>query len=177
MHVNGTTIRVEQGDMTLTEIEAIAFYATEDLKLGTGFGNAISMRGGPPVQEELNNLAPLLPLQAVVSSAGDLPAEYIIHANGPKFQETDMAGKLKTTLVNTLAAAVEKGITRIAYPPMGAGFYGVPIQECAKVMVNTFIEHAQRGSSIKEIVIVTMNKREYQPFAQLLHEDTKEVAA
>ena len=72
MQVNGTTIHVVKGDLTDMETEAIAFYASSDLKLGSGFGNAITMRGGPSIQEELKALAPLGAAQAVVSGAGDL---------------------------------------------------------------------------------------------------------
>ena len=135
------------------------------------------MRGGPSVQEELNGLGQLAPLQAAISAAGDLPATYIVHVNGPKFQEDDMYGKLKTALNNALRVAEENGITRIAFPPMGAGFYGVPLPDCAKVMVNTFVEYAQSGTSLKEIQIIAMNGREYRPFAALLQENEKEVAA
>jgi O-acetyl-ADP-ribose deacetylase len=177
MRVNETSIEVAKGDFTLTETDAIAFYATDDLQLGTGFGNAISMRGGPSVQEELKELAPLAPLQAVVSSAGDLPATYIVHVNGPKFQEDDMLGKLQSALHSALSVAENKRITKIAFPPMGAGFYGIPISDCARVMVQTFIEYAQHGTSLKEIMIVAMNSRELKPFAALLNHDEKEVIA
>jgi O-acetyl-ADP-ribose deacetylase len=169
MQVNGTNISVVKGDLTDTEIEAIGFYAEPSLKLGSGFGNAISMRGGPSVQEELNSLAPLGPEQAIVSKAGDLKISYIVHANGPKFRETDMDGKLRNTLLNALLAAEEKSIKKIAFPPMGAGFYGIPLEQCAKIMIDTFKDFAQNATKIDEIKIVVMNNREFKPFNELLN--------
>ncbi|MBD3165997.1 O-acetyl-ADP-ribose deacetylase, partial [bacterium] len=124
MQVNGTDIRVITGDLTDMDVEAIVFYAEDNLKLGSGFGNAVTMRGGPSIQEELKELAPLKPLHAVVSAAGNLKAKHIVHVNGPKFQERDLEGKLRTAIFNTLQAAEEKGIKHLAFPPMGAGFYG-----------------------------------------------------
>jgi O-acetyl-ADP-ribose deacetylase (regulator of RNase III) len=90
------------------------------LKLGAGFGGAIAVRGGPQIQKDLDKLAPVGPYQAVISNAGELKAKYIIHANGPKFQEEDMEGKIKTTIINSLKLADEKGIKKIAFPPMGS---------------------------------------------------------
>lgn len=177
MDVNGTTIHVEKGDLTLTEVDAIVFYASEDLKLGTGFGNAIAMRGGPGIQEELNGMGLLPATRAVASGAGELPATHIIHANGPRFQEPDIPAKLRTTVLNTLAVAEKKGVSSIAFPPMGTGFYGIPLPLCAETMLAAFIEKAQQGTTIREIRIVVMNAREYAPFAERLQQVDEEVAA
>lgn len=168
MKINGCTLRVEKGDITAMEIEAFAFYARNDLKLGSGFGNAIATRGGLKIQEELNALAPVADGQAVVSEAGMLKAKNIVHAVGPKFQEPAMPAKLKDSILNALKTAEEKGIKQIAFPPMGAGFYGVPLAECASIMMNTFKEYIEQGTSIEEIIVVVLNKREYKPFQSML---------
>ena len=84
--------------------------------------------------------------------------------SGPRFQEEDTEGKLRTTMLNCLAAAEEKGIERIAFPAMGAGFYGVPLDVCAKVMVETIKGHLQGETKIKEAIICVIDSREYGPF-------------
>ena len=67
---------------------------------------------------------------------------------------------------SALQAASEKGITKIAFPPMGAGFYGVPLNTCAKVMFDAIKEYLSHGSSLKEIVICVLDNREYRVFQE-----------
>jgi len=163
--INGITLRLEIGDITDLEIEAFVFYARGDLELGAGFGNAIAMRGGMAIKKELNAIGKLEPCQAVVTKAGGLKAEYIIHANGPKFQESNLANKLKQTMINTLSVADEKQIKQLAFPAMGAGFYGISPTECARVMYDTIQEYImQNNSGIKEIIICLLDNRQYKPF-------------
>ncbi len=161
--IKNSVIRLEKGDVTDIEIDAFVYYAKSDLDLGSGYGTAISVRGGPTVKKELESLAPVKLTEAVVSSAGEMKANYIVHAVGPKFQEQDTEAKLIATMKNALKAADEKGIEKIAFPPMGSGFYGVPPDLCAKVMVSTIKEYLGNETRIKEVVIVPMHTRDYKP--------------
>lgn len=164
VEINNRLIRLEKADVTDFSIEAFVFYANSNLELGAGYGNAISMRGGPAIKKELSELDAIEVGQAVVSSAGEMKADYIIHAVGPKFQEADTEKKLKTTISNALKAAESKGIKRIAFPPMGAGFYGIPLQVCARIMLETFKDYLGKDSLLEEIVICAIDAREYKPF-------------
>ena len=74
------------------------FYAQDDLKLSSGFGNSIAVRGGPAVRKELAELGPVKVTDAVATSGGNMKAKYIIHADGPKFQEEDTEKKTVATL-------------------------------------------------------------------------------
>ena len=85
--IKNSVIRLAKGDITDLDIECFVFYAQSDLKLGSGYGGAISMRGGPEVQQELDKLGPIELGEAVISAAGGMKAKQIIHANGPKFRE------------------------------------------------------------------------------------------
>ena len=100
-------IHIVKDDITNMEVDAFVFYARPDLKLGSGYGTAISIRGGPKIQEELDTLAPRKTGEAVTSGAGKLKAKFIIHAVGPAFQEEDIENKLRTTLENVLKEAAE----------------------------------------------------------------------
>ncbi len=162
--INRTTINLLKGDLTDLDVDAIAFYANSDLQLGAGFGNAITMRGGQEIQKELSGIGRLGSCEAVVTGAGNLKAGYIVHANGPKFQEVELEAKLKKTMINALQQADRKKIKRIAFPPMGAGFYGVPLPVCARVMMEAFNEYLSGKSGVEEVVICVMNTREYKPF-------------
>ncbi len=167
--INGTTVRLIIGDLTDLETEAVVFYAESNLELGSGFGNAISMRGGPSIKKELSQHDPIGMGEAIVSSAGELKAKYIIHANGPKFQEQDTETKLHDTILNSLKRASEKNIKHIAFPPMGTGFYGIPLPTSAKIMLAVFREHLATSSGIEEIIISAADNREYKPFETALN--------
>ena len=161
--INENTLSVMKGDLTNVELDAFVFYASDDLKLGSGFGNAIALRGGSSIRKELEGLGPLKVTGAVATSAGNMKSKFIIHANGPKFQEEHTEEKLKNTIINALKCAEDKGVKSIAFPPMGAGFYGVPLETSAKITVQTIAEHLKNGSSIKDVVICVMDNREYKP--------------
>jgi O-acetyl-ADP-ribose deacetylase (regulator of RNase III) len=162
--INDTVVRLQKGDLTAMEIESIVHYASPDLVLGSGFGSAISARGGMSIQEELKSFGTIVTGEAVVTSAGELNTSYIIHAVGPRFQEDETEKKLKKTMQNALQAACDKGIVKIAFPPMGTGFYGIPLDVCARIMFEAIKKHLADGSSLKEIVICVLDKREYKAF-------------
>lgn len=168
VHINRSIVRLIKGDITEVEVDAFVFYAQHDLALGSGFGGAISVRGGPSVQKELDELGSVETGQAVVSEAGKLTASFIIHAVGPRFNEDGIEGKLRTTVSNSLKAADERGVKRIALPAMGAGFYGVPLDLCARVMVETIKGYLEGETGIQEVIICVIDRREFAPFeAQL----------
>lgn len=168
VQIHRSIVRLVKGDITLVETDAFVFYAQHDLALGSGFGGAISVRGGPSVQKELDELGPLETGQVVVTGAGKLTASFIVHAVGPRFNEDDMEGKLRTTVTNSLKAAEEKGVKRLAMPAMGAGFYGVPLDMCARVMVETIKSYLEGETGIEEVIICVIDRRQFAPFeAQL----------
>lgn len=166
--VNNRVIKVIVGDITELDLDCFVFYAQPDLKLGAGFGGAISVRGGPTIQEELDKLAPIEPTQSVITGAGELKANFIIHTYGPRFQEENLEDKLATTMLNALRLADEKGIKRIAFPAMGAGFYVVPLEISARVSIGAAREYLQGNTGLEEIVFCVIDNREYKPFEKVL---------
>ena len=166
--IGRTVVRLIRGDISLLDVDAFVFYAQPDLALGSGFGGAIAVRGGPSVQKELEGLGPIETGQAVVTGAGKLKAACIIHAVGPRFNEEDTEAKLRTTVLNSLKAAEEKGAKRVALPAMGAGFYGVPLDVCSRVMVETAKSYLEGETHIEEVVFCVIDQREYAPLESQL---------
>ena len=162
--VNGTFVRLEQGDLTALGVDAFVFYAREDLALGSGFGSAIQVRGGEAVKKELKALGSLRMGEAVITSAGNMQAKHIIHACGPKFQEPDTERKLRDCTTAALASADRQGLMTIAFPPLGAGFYGVPLDLCARVMLEALKSHLAGPTQLKEVIICVIDQREYLVF-------------
>ncbi len=162
--VNRAVIRLIKGDITDLDIDAFVFYAQHDLVLGSGFGTAITIRGGSSVQKALDELGSLKTGEAVMTPAGDLKAEYIIHAVGPRFQEDDIEGKLRTTMRNSLVCAKEKGIKRLAFPAMGAGYYGILPGLCAKVMTEEIKHHLTGETKLEEVIICVFDSPQFGAF-------------
>ncbi|MGD2216688.1 MAG: macro domain-containing protein [Gemmatimonadales bacterium] len=168
LQVKQSVIRLVKDDITDLDVDAFVFYAQPDLVLGSGFGGAIAVRGGPSVQKELEKLAPVATGEAVISAAGKLKADYIIHAVGPRFQEEDTEAKLRTTVLNSLKRVEETRVERVAFPAMGAGYYGIPPHLCARVMLELIRSHLEGDACIKEVVICVLDTPQYNAFKDQL---------
>ncbi len=162
--VNRTRVRLERGDLTALEVDAFVFYAREDLALGSGFGTAIQVRGGDTVKKELEKLGRVAPGQAVVSGAGKLKAKFIVHACGPKFQEPDTESKLRATMRAALWAAEQKGVKALAFPPMGAGFYGVPLDLCVRIMLEEIAGYLKGATALEQVIVCVADERDFEAF-------------
>ena len=150
-------------------MDAVVFYARQDLQLGGGFGSAIQSRGGAAIKKELDAIGSVEVGGAVITSAGNMQARHIIHACGPKFREPDTEKKLRKCMQSALEQASAAKLKTVAFPPMGAGFYGVPLDLTAKVMldvVRRFLEtqFLETQSSIEEVIICVMDDRELRAF-------------
>jgi O-acetyl-ADP-ribose deacetylase (regulator of RNase III) len=168
LKVKNKLIRLMIGDITDLEIEALVYYARPDLVLGSGFGGAISVRGGPKIQEELKKFGKIETGEAVISSGGNLKAKSIIHGVGPRFQEEDTEGKLRQTTLNVLRKAEEKGIKKLAFPAMGVGFYGIPLDLCARTTLGVVKKHLEGQSGLEEVIFCLRDSWEFKPFHEQL---------
>ena len=162
--IGRTTMRIQHGDLTALPVDAFVFYAREDLELGSGFGTAIQTRAGLDVKKELDELKGLKMGEALITGAGMMNAKHIIHACGPKFQEPDTESKLRKCIENSLKIADKNGLKTVAFPPMGAGFYGIPLEFCAEVMLDTIKNFLKDETSLEEVIICVVDFREYFPF-------------
>ncbi|MBC8204076.1 MAG: macro domain-containing protein, partial [FCB group bacterium] len=85
-------------------------------------------------------------------------------AVGPRFKEPDTEVKLEKTIINAMKLGEDNNLKQIAFPPMGAGFYAIPLDTCAKVMMKTLKEYLGGESSVQEVIICANDNREYQAF-------------
>lgn len=168
--IRDKTFRLVRDDISAMDVEAFVYDITPDMKLGSGFGGAIQMRGGIVIQKELDKIGSCPTGEAVVTQAGILKADHIIHVNGPKFREEDEEGKLRKATKSALRRADEKGIKRLAIPPIGTGLYQVPLDLCARVMVDTITDHLRNDTSLEEVLLVVVDAREYEPFSRVMKE-------
>ena len=156
-------IRLIRGDITDIEVEAFVYDLGPDCKLDSGYGGAIMSRGGKAIQDELDTVGTLETGDAVITGAGKLKVKHIIHANGPKYLEPNTEAKLKFATESALLLADAHGIKELALPPMGSGLYQVPLDVCARVMVETVAKHLKGDTSLEDVSFVALDSREYGP--------------
>lgn len=168
VQIGRSVVRLVRDDITELAVDAFVFYAQHDLQLGAGYGTAISARGGPAVQKELDEHDPLETCDVIASTAGDLKAELIIHAVGPRFQEEKTEQKLGKTVQNCLALAEQRAIETIAFPAMGAGYYGIPPEVCARVMLAEIGKHLRSVTGIREVILCVLDSRQHASFEAAL---------
>ncbi|MCG5437966.1 O-acetyl-ADP-ribose deacetylase [Micromonospora foliorum] len=129
-------IALVEGDITAQRVDAIVNAANSSLLGGGGVDGAIHRRGGPAILAECRALRAShygkgLPTgKAVATTAGELPARWVIHAVGPVWSATeDRSGLLRHCYANSLAVADELGAGTVAFPLISAGIYGWPVDD------------------------------------------------
>ena len=108
---------------------------------GGGVAGAISRAGGPDVQRESDEKAPIGLGEAVETTAGDMPARYVIHAATMELGGPTSAEIIERATRSTLARAEELGCRSLALVAFGTGVGGFPLEEAARVMVGAAREH------------------------------------
>jgi len=137
-------LEVTQSDVTKLEVDAIANAANTQLKHGGGVAAAISRAGGPEVQRESDERAPIGLGEATETTAGDMPAHWVIHAATMELGGPTAAEIIEQATRSTLAKAEELGCRSLALVAFGTGVGGFPLDEAARLMVGAAREHEGR---------------------------------
>jgi O-acetyl-ADP-ribose deacetylase (regulator of RNase III) len=135
-------LEVIAADVTKLEVDAIANAANTDLKHGGGVAGAISRAGGPGVQRESDERAPIGLGEAVETTAGEMPARWVIHAATMELGGPTSAEIIEQATRSTLAKAEELGCRSLALVAFGTGVGGFPLGEAARLMVGAAREHS-----------------------------------
>jgi O-acetyl-ADP-ribose deacetylase (regulator of RNase III) len=134
-------IEVRQSDVTKLEVDAIANAANTRLKHGGGVAGAISRAGGPVVQRESDEKAPIGLGDAVETSAGEMPARYVIHAATMELGGPTSGEVIARATRSALRKADELGCRSLALVAFGTGVGRFPLDEAARLMVGAVREH------------------------------------
>lgn len=139
-------LRLVKGDITERNVDAIVNAANSYLRHGGGVAAAIVRKGGRIIQEESDKIGFVPVSSAVITSAGKLPCNAVIHTVGPMMGEGDEDNKLSNAVRSSLRLAVEKGFKTISMPAISSGIFGFPKDRCAKILVQeskSFLEENQ----------------------------------
>lgn len=155
-----------KGDITNMEVDAIVNAANNDLKLGAGVAGAIHRKGGPRIQEECERIGSIPLGEAAVTTAGNLKAYYLIHAASMRLGGRTTAETLQSTMRNTLSRVEEKAFKTIAFPAIGTGIAGFPMEECANIMISEVLEHLKWRTSLEKIYFVLYDDAALKTFEE-----------
>jgi O-acetyl-ADP-ribose deacetylase len=157
-------IEVQQADITKLEVDAIANAANTELRHGGGVAGAISRAGGPSVQAESDERAPIELGQAVETTAGEMPCRWVIHAATMVLGGPTSAEIIRDATASTLAKADELGATSLALVAFGTGVGGFPLEEAARIEVEEVRRHLSQGSGIERIVFAVRGDEAEEAF-------------
>lgn len=166
--IENRVLELLEGDITEMETDAIVNAANAELLLGGGVAGAISKKGGPTIQFQCNKIGGTRVGCAVITKGGNLKAEFVIHAVGPRMGEGNEDEKLKNATLNALKVADESRLKSIAFPAISTGIFGFPIQRCAEIMLKTTIDYLKGQTSLEKVVFVLFGQDSYKVFEDQL---------
>ena len=168
--VGQTDVILERGDITEFEGDAIVNAANDKLSMGAGVASAIKRKGGTIIEEEAVRQGPVDVGEVVVTTAGNLAANYVIHA-------AVMSGDLRSTpelvrraTLATLRKAEELKLHSLAFPAFGTGVGRMDPKDSAESMIGALRSHLAEvpASSLRQIHLVLFQEETYQAFGSLL---------
>lgn len=170
-------IEIIKGDITKIEVDAIVNAANSSLMGGGGVDGAIHRAGGPAILEECRKIVAkqggCKTGEAVITTAGHLPAQFVIHTVGPVWNggHKKEEEKLANCYRNSLQLAVENGCKTIAFPCISTGVYGYPIAQAAKVAVTAVKGFLEKNAELERVMMVCFDGENYAAIQQEIGEN------
>lgn len=163
-------IEIWNGDICDLEVDAIVVPATGSLWMSTGVAGAIKRAGGDSIEFAAIRQAPVEAGGAIVTPAGILAARALIHAISLDGDRRTTTETLQAAVRSAMARAREIGATSIAFPALGSGVGGYPLEEGARITVSTVREELPTSPSIDHVVFALRGAAAYRAFSHALRE-------
>jgi O-acetyl-ADP-ribose deacetylase len=171
-------IVIQQGDITDMDVDAIVNAANNDLILGAGVAGAILRKGGDSIQKECNKIGSIPVGYAAITGAGKLKARNVIHAASMGLGDVRTTAKsLRTSTAHSLRLAAERKLKSIAFPAVGTGVSGFPMDECAQIMLTEAVQQLKDNSSLETIYFVLFGERARDTFQRTWDKLQKDLTA
>jgi O-acetyl-ADP-ribose deacetylase len=165
-------IRIKLGDITQLKVDAIVNAANTSLMGGGGVDGAIHRAGGSAILEECKKLGGCKTGDAVITTAGKLPANYVIHTVGPVWRGGDHLENelLLSCYQRSLELARKHHIASIAFPGISTGVYGFPPDRAVELVLPFLLAYTKEYPMPKEIILVAFNQEAFDKYAQFFLE-------
>ena len=142
-----TRIELWNGDICDLEVDAVVNAATVTLWMSTGVGGALKRRGGDEIEFAAVGQGPIGLGEAIVTPAGALAARWVIHAASLDRARRTSGAAIEAAVRSAMARAREYDIQTIAFPALGTGVGGFPLEEAARIMVRTVRDELERADN------------------------------
>lgn len=164
--IRDTTIELVQGDITEIKADAIVNAANAHLAGGGGVDGAIHGAGGSEIMEECRRIGGCSTGSAVHTTAGRLQARHIIHAVAPRWNggTAKEAALLESAYRTSLQLADELADRSVAFPSLGTGIYGYPIEQAAEIALRSTREYILAGTEIRSITFVLFSAQDLEVY-------------
>ena len=168
------TIKLIQGDITKVEVDAIVNAANSSLLGGGGVDGAIHRAGGKEILDECikirNRQGGCETGQAVITTAGKLPAKFVVHTVGPVWNGgmKNEVQLLADCYTNSLKIALENNVRTLAFPNISTGIYGYPKESAGEIAVKTVAEFLEKNDEILQVIFVCFDDDNYRIYEKLL---------
>ncbi|MEX2600360.1 MAG: macro domain-containing protein [Balneolaceae bacterium] len=150
-------------------IRAVVNAANAELRIGGGVAGALHRTAGPELEQACRPLAPIRPGEAVLTSAFQLPNQYVIHCLGPVYGRDKPESELLADCYrNALNLAEENSIDALAFPAISTGAFGYPIDEATDIALNTCNEEALNLARVSKIRFVLYSPDDLDLYIQKL---------
>lgn len=163
-------VAILQGDLTEMDVDAVVNAANNDLQLGGGVAGAIRRKGGESIQRECDEIGSIPVGGAAITSGGRLKARHVIHAASMQLGGRTTARALRSSTAHSLRIAAEKGLKTIAFPAVGTGIAGFPMEECAEIMLAEVVEHLKRPTTLEKVYFVLFDDAACEVFTRIWSE-------
>ena len=161
-------IDVLDTDITTLEVDAIANAANTRLLHGGGVAAAICRAGGPAVQEESDACSPIGLGEAIETTAGEMPARWVIHAATMELGGPTSAEVIRRATASALSRADELGARSLALVAFGTGVGGFPLEEAARIEVEEVRRALDAGSTLERVVFAVRGRDAHAAFERAL---------
>jgi O-acetyl-ADP-ribose deacetylase (regulator of RNase III) len=162
------------GDITQLEADAIVNAANSSLMGGGGVDGAIHRTGGPAILEDCRKIiakqGSCKTGEAVITTAGNLPAKFVIHTVGPVWNNGNNkeAEKLSNCYRNCLKLAIENNIQSIAFPNISTGIYGYPKKEAAAIAIKVVSDFLKTNLAIHKVYFVCFDEENFSIYPDII---------
>jgi O-acetyl-ADP-ribose deacetylase (regulator of RNase III) len=172
--INNSILSLVEGDITKEETDAIVNAANSRLAGGGGVDGAIHQAGGPSIMQECRKIGGCPTGQAVITTAGNLKAKYVIHTVGPVYQDGTKgeATLLERAHLQSLKLVSSKKLKSVAFPAISTGVYGYPVSEAAHIALTTVIDYLKEHADIGLVRFVLFGSKTYEIFTEELRKIT-----
>ena len=172
--MDGPQIELKKSDITKLNVDAIVNAANTSLLGGGGVDGAIHRAGGQAILEDCirirNRQGGCAVGEAVITTAGNMPARFVIHTVGPVWSKSNTGADalLSNAYRNSLQLAAENNVKTIAFPNISTGIYHFPKDKAAEIAIRTVKDFLSSNKKIEKVIFVCFDEENYGIYQRLL---------